>query len=73
MIIEYYGYTYIFGKEFWNPLDPPNFTMAGIHDFAQQLTEANRQDRFTTSGPALISELLRGEENPHHLYGLKMA
>ena len=30
MIIEYDRYTYIFGKEFWNPLEPPNFTMGGI-------------------------------------------
>ena len=25
MIIEYDRYTYIFGKEFWNPLEPPQF------------------------------------------------
>jgi len=68
MIIEYYRYTYIFGKEFWNPLEPPPILpwvgshqfLWVVYDFAQQLTEANRQDRFTTSGPALISELLRG-------------
>jgi hypothetical protein len=80
MIIEYYRYTYIFGKEFWNPLEPPQFYHGWdpINFYGWFMTLLNSWPRQT--GKIALPLLARpwfqncsvARKIPN-LYGLKMA